>query len=412
MARHKIALGTIPKAGGTFTFYRNLRPQLGPQNMDVYSVTVGAGEAALVDKAFMDDGCVVLAEVEKDLMRQSQAFAKWCDNNKIDIVIAINSEAIMSAIPHLAQRIRIVSRVASIFDSGYQNVMSGYERGARIVTTAPRQQKDLAEKYGVFTDRMILIPNGIEPTPYTLAASAKRGCCNKLRLGFLGRLEHISKGVLFIPKILKRLRASGVPFHLSIAGKGVYEKGLKRILRRYVRENVVEFIGELSPEDVPSYLSSVDVLLFTSQSEGCPNTLLEALMAGCVPIVWRIEGTTDFIIDDGRTGFICPLGDCDLFSERIGNLANDREFLGKMSRSCAEEARQRFSQSRLGDDYGSLFREIMAQPCPEWMPLGWDEFKQNMPERSNTSLHDYAKAMAKKYIRRSLYGLRLSQRYE
>lgn len=445
--RIKIALGTIPKAGGTYTFYRNLRAQLQGHGFDVYSVTVGAAENELVHPGFINEGCVFLADNEADLKKQAQVFAQWCEDVHVDIVIAINSEAIMAALPHLPERVRVVSRVASIFDSGCRNVMTGDERLAKIVITAPGQKKALVEKYGADEGQMVLIPNGVDPTPYERvkhkrhevhdrqpnhetrgnASTTARSGCEKslttihhqpsanpaLRLGFLGRLEHISKGVLFIPDILKHLDVAGVEFHLTIAGKGVYERGLKRLLKRYVLNGSVEFTGELPPEETPEFLSQQDVLLFTSQSEGCPNTLIEGIMAGCVPVVWRLEGITDFIVQDGHTGFVCPLGECGAFAEKIAFLSRDRELLAKMSVAGAADGRERFSLNRFGDAYASLFRGLMGNPAPAWESWSWARFESTGDDVHRLSrINGPLVAGVKKCLKRGFYVFRLSHRWE
>ena len=76
----------------------------------------------------------------------------------------------------------------------------------------------------------------------------------------------------------------------------------------------VEFVGPIGPADVPGFLAETDVFAFTSHFEGCPNALLEAMMAGAVPVSWRLPGITDFLIDHGRTGFLCDVGDTGRFA--------------------------------------------------------------------------------------------------
>ncbi len=475
----KVALGTVPKAGGTYTFYRNLRAQLRCQGIDVYSVTVGTTENALVNQSFCNDGCVFIADHEAEIKKQAQAFIRWCEEIQVDIVIAINSEAIMAALPHLPERIRVVSRVASVFDSGCRNVMAGYERLAKIVITAPGQKKVLVDKYRADTGRMVLIPNGVDPKAFkgtdaggrkakvvepqkpedgdrrTTVNGGSEATCGEqsavsgerktveaklpatggqraegsgtslstmnhhsstsstIQLGFLGRLEHISKGVLFIPEILKHLNVSGVEFHLTIAGTGVYERGLKRLLNRYIRNGSVEFIGELPPEETPEFLSKQDVLVFTSQSEGCPNTLIEGIMAGCVPVVWRLDGITDFIVQDSRTGYVVSLGDCQTFAEKISTLSGNRKQLESMSSAAIEDARRRFSLSVFGDAYATLFRELMSEPAPVWVPVSWESFQPKVNEAHRSNLRSGKLIVwAKKNIRRILYLLHFSHRWE
>ena len=143
----RVALGAVPKDGGTFTFYRNLRPAIKAYGIDLRCVTVGRREAELWEPGYADDGCVLLAPKTRSIKKQAQAFVAWCEEESIDIVIGLNSEAILSALPHLPEHIRVMSRCANAFDHGYRITLSCEPRLARIVAITPRLQKDLVESY-------------------------------------------------------------------------------------------------------------------------------------------------------------------------------------------------------------------------------------------------------------------------
>ena len=123
-------------------------------------VTVGHQEAVLWEDAFADDGCVLLAADERKVKKQAQVFTKWCEDEGVNIVMGVNSVAILSALPYLPENIRMMSRCANAFDHGYRITVSCYERLSRIIALAPRQIDDLVDHYGADRDRIELIPNG------------------------------------------------------------------------------------------------------------------------------------------------------------------------------------------------------------------------------------------------------------
>ena len=82
----KVAIGSVPKDGGTYTFYRTVRPALRQRGVEMFCVSLGHKEAGLWQQEFVGDGCVLLAAESKDLKKQAQAFAEWCEEAKIDIV--------------------------------------------------------------------------------------------------------------------------------------------------------------------------------------------------------------------------------------------------------------------------------------------------------------------------------------
>ncbi len=381
--RYKIAYGSVPKDGGTFTFYRNLRPALLKHDIELICVSVGQHQASLVEPAYRDDGCILLAADCSDVREQARAFVQWCEEQHVDIVMAINSIAILSALPHLPTRIRVVARCANAFDEGYRVTLSGRDRLARIVALTPRLRDDLVNDYSVPPASITLIPNGIDPGPYNALAhgthmdagrTAGEPPARTLELGFLGRLEHTQKGVLYLPDILRKLDSEGVSFRLRIAGKGKHEQQLRKRLEPWTSTGKVEFTGSLAASEVPAFLASLDVFLFTSHFEGCPNTLLEAMMAGAATVAFQIEGILDFIVDHNRTGLVAPAGDCETFAAHVAELAGNADMRLALGQAAALEARQRFTPDVAANQYAAVFDEVMAKPPPAVTPRAWSQF--------------------------------------
>ncbi|MEM9422813.1 MAG: glycosyltransferase family 4 protein, partial [Pseudomonadota bacterium] len=371
----RLAFGSVPKDGGTFTFYRNMRPALLQHGIDMRCVAVGPSQAAIWEDSFADDGCLLLAPKTDSLKAQAQAFAAWCDSEQIDIVFGVNSPAILSSLPHLPQKIRAMARCANGFDEGYRLTMMCHERLAKIVALVPRLRDDLIADYGAEIDSIVLIPNGASADRFDAAAAKERGVSERLELGFLGRLEHTQKGVLHLPPVLERLDKAGIEYRLSIAGKGKHDAELRASFTQHIVDGSVRFVGTLTPNEIPSFLSEIDCFLFPSHFEGCPNALLEAMMAGTAPVAWRLPGITDFLLDDGRTGILAPKGDVDGFSEAIIALATNRVRLRRICSDGAKAARASYSTETCRDRYVALLNEVVSKAPPSWTPRSWSEFK-------------------------------------
>jgi len=372
-----IAFGSVPKDGGTFTFYRNLRPALLEYGIDMRCVTLGREQSYLWEDAYADEGCILLASDTGNVKKQAMAFADWCESEGVDIVMGINSEAILSSLPHLPEKIRVMARCANAFDHGYRITLACAERLARVIALTPRLEYDLINTYGADSSIMHLIPNGIDPEKFNGASICSRGCEKELRLSFLGRLEHKQKGVFYIPEIVRELNRLNVPFHLRIAGKGKHRSVIESQMENEVKQGQVEFVGAITPDEVACFLAETDVFVFTSHFEGCPNSLLEAMMAGCVPVSWLIDGITDYIIDDGRTGVICSMGESKAFARKISELCDDRDKLKAMGINAAQEARLRFTPQIAAAEYAAVFNDVMSTSAPSWVPVPWNAFKRD-----------------------------------
>lgn len=382
----RVAFGSVPKDSGTFTFYRTLRPELLKRGVDLRCLTVGKFEAALVEDAFIDDGCSIIGANVTSLKRQAQLVTDWCVEQQIDIVIGINSPGVLSAIPHLPAHMRVVSRCANGFDEGYQVAMLEAARLSRVVALVPRLLEDLVTSYNCDPSITELIPNGHSPQRFAEARVAPRGHETRLRLGYLGRLEHNQKGVLHIPKVLEELDRSAFEYTLDIAGKGRDQQTLQKRLGPQIGSGKVNFRGSLTPDEIPDFLSQIDVLLFPSHFEGCPNALIEAMMAGVVPVCWKLPGITDFVVQDGVSGTLNDIGDRLGMAHAISTYGNDRNALRAASKAASETAQERFSVGRCADAYASLFEEVMAEPSTVQAARPWSRFSPDpMFQRSLAS---------------------------
>lgn len=371
----RLAFGSVPKDGGTFTFYRNIRPELARQNIEIYCVALGKQQARIWEDAYADDHCVLLLPDSYNIKNQAKAFVQWCDQKGIHVVMGINSEAILSAIPHLPKHIRVISRCANAFDHGYRITMSGKERLEAIIALTPRLRDDLINSYDANPDLIHLIPNGIDSKKFEKAAQSFRGKKKEIQLGFLGRLEHTQKGVLHLPPLIKELELLEVPYKLRIAGKGRDKDKLALQLFNQIKGGKVELLGALNPDQVPTFLGETDVFIFPSHFEGCPNALLEAMMAGCVPVSWVIKGITDFVIKDQYSGFLFETGDYSAMAEQINILNSNRGQIEKLSNVVVKEAKERFTPFKTAVAYAKVIKEILDRPFPEVIVKKWDAFK-------------------------------------
>ena len=51
-----------------------------------------------------------------------------------------------------------------------------------------------------------------------------------------------------------------------------------------MREDSVQFMGQLQPEQMPDFYQMMDVYVLATNREGCPISILEAMSSG-VPVV-------------------------------------------------------------------------------------------------------------------------------
>jgi glycosyltransferase involved in cell wall biosynthesis len=362
-AQGVIAYACTPHEGGTTTFYRNFAKSLRALGWRVFSVTVGRRGAQLFDPRFGDEHSVLLAPETTDLTQGVKAFFTWLEREQVDILIPNNDDVMLTAIPHMPPKIRYISICHSTVRLSYL-VSSLYpERLSFAVAINRRQVRKLFHSWGVPKNKIRLIPTGI-PLEDFQNLEGTNSSPAELRLLYLGRINDIDKGVLWIPAILRGLAAEGIPFSCRVVGSGPDLESLQRACRKAGLGEKVQFTGQVVPEDVPALLTQADILLMPSRFEGLPLVLLEAMAAGCVPIATRLKGITDMIVEDGVHGFLCSLGITQAFTAKIAVLHRDRRTLETMSAAARQRVVDHFSLGRMAADYNVLFTESLAQPPP------------------------------------------------
>ena len=183
---------------------------------------------------------------------------------------------------------------------------------------------------------------------------------NPLRLAYVGRLAKSVKNLGVLIDISEELWALGIDFSLTFIGVGDAQSELMSQIESRPFRSRINFIGLLTPTQVRQKLLDIDVLLLSSTFEGTPHAVLEAMQAGVVPILSRIPGATEDIIDHGVSGFLCDTNDSSQYVAALTKLNADRQLLRRMSLAARTAAISRYSASSMAQRYLELIERALA----------------------------------------------------
>ena len=107
-------------------------------------------------------------------------------------------------------------------------------------------------------------------------------------------------------------------WHVDILGDGPYRRELEAMCRTLAIEKRIQFRGWVEHGSVEQlqYLSRAAVYVSASSFENCPMTVLEALAAGCYPLLSDIEGHRQFFSPDAERYFF-RTDDAEALAERM-----------------------------------------------------------------------------------------------
>lgn len=155
-----------------------------------------------------------------------------------------------------------------------------------------------------------------------------------IKIVYTGRLIEHQKRVSDLPKIMNLLCENGINYVFNIVGNGPQENELKRECKEFVNKGLCFFHGILSNEKVYEILRQSHILILTSEFEGKPLSVIEAMSQGCVPVVSKTESGIPELIRNGYNGFSIPIGNIEKFADCIVNLNKNRNKLEKLSENA------------------------------------------------------------------------------
>jgi glycosyltransferase involved in cell wall biosynthesis len=137
------------------------------------------------------------------------------------------------------------------------------------------------------------------------------------------------------------------------AQRAEYEADLTRLGLR----DRTTLTGLVPPADVPRLLAGFDILAHTSQWEGLPRVVAQALLMQVPAVAFDIDGTPEVVID-GRTGRLVRLNDERAVVDALCELAAAPDLRRQMGRAGRELCRERFDWRNMVDQLEALYERL------------------------------------------------------
>ncbi|MGB9796078.1 glycosyltransferase [Fervidobacterium gondwanense] len=174
------------------------------------------------------------------------------------------------------------------------------------------------------------------------------------RFVYIGRIHEQSKNLSFMLKGLAFLKSEN--WELKIIGKGPDEKRLKRLAETLRISERIQWTG--FKNDPFQALEDVTCLLLTSNSEGLPMALIEAIQRGIPVISSDFPGARDVVVD-GVNGYLYKRGDYRSFVETVRGVID-----GELNFASPEEiakTAEKFEEDKVIDRIYDALSEILRK---------------------------------------------------
>ncbi len=218
-------------------------------------------------------------------------------------------------------------------------------RANAIIVFSDAHASLVMNKYGVAKKNVHVVPNGVAPEFFY---DSPRTIHEPARLLFVGRLE-AQKNVGMLIDSLSHV-TSGVT--ATLVGSGDKQAELSAKVKTSQFTNV-HFVGRKNGPELLSLYKNADIFVLTSDREGMPLVLLEAMAMGLPIVATNVEGTRD-VVKQSKTGLLVGLNDAHAFAKAVDTLVHDPDTYQSMSRSARSLADE-YSWGKVAIQVGGVY---------------------------------------------------------
>jgi glycosyltransferase involved in cell wall biosynthesis len=236
-------------------------------------------------------------------------------------------------------------KVARVVINAIERVLA--KRSKKILTIGSRVGKELLDvgigkrsQYQSIAPG-VLVPKLSDRSKIVERFSLNPNCLNVL---WMGRLTRVKR-----PDRVIELAKSYPEVNFIVAGDGEL-----RVELEAMASSNVYFFGVQSSDEM---FSLADVVLFPSDSEGMPLTLIEGQMAG-VPAIATDVGSVSEIVENEVTGLLTSTHIEQIISS-LGRLLGDSMLRSTMAKNARERALDRFSTEKMVDSHIQVYKQAL-----------------------------------------------------
>lgn len=173
-------------------------------------------------------------------------------------------------------------------------------------------------------------------------------------LGSIARLQPVKRHDIQLdavePLLNERVR-------IVVCGDGPLGETLNARVNDSANCNFISMLGNRN--DVGELLTAYDIFVLSSEREGLPLVILEAMASG-TPVVATAVGGIPKVIEDGVNGFLVPEVSPDSFRtvlEKVLSLSPDR--LAEIGRTARDHILAKYSTRAMAESYEAVYRKLV-----------------------------------------------------
>lgn len=286
--------------------------------------------------------CVLpfFADCKADLIHATADYGCWFKRSNIPLIVTLHNFVLD---PYMQPYSSYLQNLH------YQSDLKLFSKKSLLkadkITSVSQFTADIAKDYLQLDVDIEVISNGIDSGhfyPKKLNISSKI-----IKVLFCGNLT-LRKGVQWLPEI-----AQGLNQNIDI----LYTGGLNKTGRHFDIPQL-QAIGAVPYKEMADLYNRVDMLLMPTVREGMSLAVLEAMACG-LPVIASNCSSMPELIDHGKGGYLCEIGNVIDFANYINILSEDGTLRREMGQYNRAKIEKNYTLQKMIDSYRNVFEAVV-----------------------------------------------------
>ncbi|SIQ77758.1 glycosyltransferase family 4 protein [Maribacter ulvicola] len=277
-------------------------------------------------------------DVVLSFMMKTNIYSTWVAKSlKIPCIVSERANHDFDKLPRMQERLR---------DFSYRYI-------SKLVVQT-EGNKNYYQKT-VELSKIKVIPNGVADTLQNQRNTQTLKNCTKEKIILNVGAFRNGKAQDILIKSFAKIKAPD--WRLIFLGQGPNLEKIKNLVIKLGISNRVEFAG--AKQNVAFFYQQASLFVFTSEHEGFPNALLEALYFGLPCISTNCPHGPADLIKNGQNGYLVPVGNQEQLTRKIIELIEDSELRKRFSAEAIVNSRK-YEMETIANQWMNLIKSVVV----------------------------------------------------